>query len=275
MKKLCFIFSVFLTAVFFTPVTYAAVEIKKATPVAAENKTGAAGLMAGNSLVPTALGLVGNVMTLNKQQAELAAECEPSSSEITFVKNLMQEWAKAGGEKPKMENRKPCTPDDGKDYATSVKQGNGISEPCYNAFNKKNDVIQIYAEYPYPGKGYRLKDYSAEESDKNKIQMSDLYEVFGKIGFEDADYLPGEVSMVARLKEKAIKCAPEKLSAKQRELWGNMLMQTVSGLGEKQNAGATMEQVSSVLQSGGNSPLGSLGGTVYALTGSLLGGGQY
>ncbi|NMA32744.1 MAG: hypothetical protein GX944_02330 [Alphaproteobacteria bacterium] len=268
MKKLYFIFSVFFVTVFFTPVSYGAlVEIKKASPAVEQKQKGIGGLMAGNSLVPTALGLVGNVMTLNKQQAALTAECVPTDSEIAFVKMLVQEWAKAGGEIT-INNRKAC--DSGNDYQSSLRFSD--DNPCYNSFNKSTDEYQIYKDYPYPGKGYILKDYSLEESDKNKIIKSDIYEIFLKIGFDDADLLPNEVPMVAKLKEKAAKCAPEKLSAKQRELWGNMLMETVGGLGKKQNAGNIMEQVGSVLQSGGSSPLGTLGGTVNVLTGTLLGG---
>lgn len=242
--------------------------IKKASSVSEQTSQGAAGLMAGNSLIPTALGLVGNVMELNKQQAALSAECVPSDSEIEFVKKLVQEWAKAGGTID-MSGRTACLGKDGKNYAFSVKWAMDGS-PCYDAFNGEKDENQIYKNYPYPGKGFVLKDQSLEDSDKNRITKSDIYEIFPKIGFEDADYLASEVSMVAKLKEKAIKCAPEKLSAKQRELWGNMLTQTVGGLGQKQNAGTTMQQVGSVLQSGGNSPLGTLGGTVNILTGSLL-----
>lgn len=242
--------------------------IKKASSVSEQTSQGAAGLMSGNSLIPTALGLVGNVMELNKQQAALSAECVPSDSEIEFVKKLVQEWAKAGGTID-MSGRMACKSGD-KDYEYSVKWANDGTSPCYNAFNGPRDEYQIYKDYPYPGKGYMLKDYSLEDSDKNRISKSDIYEIFPKIGFEDADLLPSEVSMIAKLKEKAIKCAPEKLSAKQRELWGNMLVQTVGGLGQKQNAGDTMSQVSSVLQSGGNSTLGTLGGTVNVLTGSLL-----
>jgi hypothetical protein len=246
----------------------AAIEIKKA-PSASEQKQQGGGLMAGNSLIPTALGLVGNVMALNKQQAALAAECEPTDTEITFVKTLVQEWAKAGGTIT-LSGRRACKMTDGKDYAFDVLYSSEGVSPCYNVFNLTTDNWQIYKDYPYPGKGHSKKDESLEDSDKNSIPRSDIYEIFPKIGFEDADYLPSEVSQVARLKEKAIKCAPDKLSAKQRELWGNMLTQTVGGLGQKQNAGTTMQQVGSVLQSGGNSPLGTLGGTVSVLTGSLL-----
>jgi len=266
-KSIIFFCSMFLVLCFLCEAR-SSIEIKKA-PSASEQKQQSGGLMAGNSLIPTALGLVGNVMTLNKQQAALAAECAPEESEIAFVKTLVQEWAKAGGTIT-MSGRRACKMTDGKDYAFDVLYpAEGVS-PCYNSFNLTSDEYQVYKNYPYPGKGHSKKDESLEDSDKNSIPRSDIYEIFPKIGFEDADYLPSEVPMIARLKEKAIKCAPDKLSAKQRELWGNMLTQTVGGLGQKQNAGTTMQQVGSVLQSGGSSPLGTLGGTVSVLTGSLL-----
>lgn len=269
MKKSIIVFCSMLTALCSLCEAHGAIEIKKASS-ATEQKQQAGGLMAGNSLVPTALGLVGNVMTLNKQQAELSKECEPTDSEIAFVKTLVQEWAKAGGE-ISMTGRTACKlENNNKDYASSVLYPTEGIAPCYNSFSKDIDAGQIYKDYPYPGKGYSLKDYSLEDGPKNRIIKSDIYEIFPKIGFEEADLSPDEAQKIAKLKEKAVKCAPEKLSAKQRELWGNMLMQTVGGLGQKQNAGSTMGQVGSVLQSGGNSPLGTLGGTVNVLTGSLL-----
>ena len=45
----------------------------------------------GSSLLPTAIGLVGNVMALSQQQKALTAECEPTSKEITFVNNMVKE----------------------------------------------------------------------------------------------------------------------------------------------------------------------------------------
>ena len=252
---------------------HSAVTITKAAPVSAQEKEkGVAGLMSGNSLIPTALGLVGNVMAMSQAQAALSAECEPSDTEVAFIRTLMQEWAKAGGAKPSLAPRYPCK--SGQSYASSLLTLSEGMQPCYNIFNDKTDLYQIWVEYPYPGKGSKKKDQAGPDNDKNRVVMSDIYEMMGTIGFEDADFMSSEVSMMARLKEKALSCAPAVLSAKQRELWGNMLTQTVGGLGQKQNAGATMGQVSGIMQQGGGTPLGSMMGALPALTGSLFGGGQ-
>ncbi len=267
MKKLIMFFCCVSVALCPLCEAHGAIEIKKAAP-ATEQKQASSGLMAGNSLVPTALGLVGNVMALSQQQKALTKECEPTDAEVAFVKNLMQEWARAGGAQPEFVNRAPC--DSGNNYANSVRYTSEGIQPCFNLFNGSQDAGQIYANYPYPGKGYRLKDSAGENSEKNRAIMSDMYEMFSFIDFEDSDYLPSEVSQIARLKEKAVNCAPEKLTAKQRELWGKMLVQTVGGLGQNQNAGTTMSQVGYIMQSGGASPLGTLGGTMNVLTGSLL-----
>lgn len=246
---------------------HGAIEIKKAAP-ATEQKQASSGLMSGNSLVPTALGLVGNVMALSQQQAALSKECEPTDTEVAFVKNLMQEWARAGGDAPKFADRVPC--ESGNNYFNSVRYSSDGIRPCFNVFGDSQDAGQIYSNYPYPGKGYKLKDPAGENTEKNRAIMSDMYEMFSSIGFEDSDYLPGEVAQIARLKEKAVNCAPERLSAKQREMWGNMLVKTVGGLGQNQNTGTTMGQVGAIMQSSGASPLGTLGGTMNVLTGSLL-----
>ena len=248
-----------------------AVVIQKAPTVAQqEQQKGIGGLLSGNSLIPTAMGLVGNVMALSQQQAALSRECEPSPQEITFVKTIMQEWAKAGGAPPTLSGRQPCS--GGQNYESSVKYLAEGLQPCWNAFNTKLDEFQIWKGYPYPGKGYKPKDPSASDNEKNRIAMSDMYEIFAAVGFEEADYIGNEASQAAKIKEKSLNCAPAVLSAKQKELWGNMLMTTVGGLGQKQNAGATMGQVSAIMQQGGGSPLGSLMGVAPVLTGSLFGG---
>lgn len=264
MKKSIMFFCSLFVALCCVCEAHGAIEIKKAAP-ATEQKQASNGLMSGNSLIPTALGLVGNVMALNQQQSALSKECEPTDAEVAFVKNLMQEWARAGGAAPNFADRVPC--ESGNNYSNSVRYSSDGIKPCFNVFQ---DAGQIYVNYPYPGKGYKLKDSAGENTEKNRAIMSDMYEMFSAVGFEDSDYLPGEVAQIARLKEKAIDCAPEKLSAKQRELWGNMLVKTVGGLGQNQNTGTTMSQVGAIMQSNGSSPLGTLGGTMNVLTGSLL-----
>jgi hypothetical protein len=272
MKKTRFIITGLLFAATTLVATsgFGAITINKAASVATQQQAGgAAGLLAGNSLIPTALGLVGNVMSMKQQQDALSQECEPTDSEIAFAKTLMQEWARAGGAMPTMTNRAACS---GTTYAASVLYPVPGINPCYQRFDGKVNDWQIYKNYPYPAKGYRLKDASMPNNTNNQVIVSDLYEILGKIGFEDADYLPNEVSQMTRLKEKAIRCAPDKLNKKQRELWGNMLTQTIGGLGQNQNAAGTMGQVTQILQnSGGGSPLGAIMNAAPILTGSMFG----
>jgi hypothetical protein len=268
-----FTFVCFLCGVLWACGAPAVVEIKKAAVVAEQpQEKGLGGLLSGNSLIPTAIGLIGKVRSLQQQQQALTKECEPTDSEISFVKTLMQEWARAGGTPPAMGSRAACDTMNST-YAADVMNGLGEGmQPCYQRFRSSADINQIYYNYPYPGKGSMAKDISAPKSDKNSIVMSDLYDMLGVITFDDADLLPGEASQMARLREKAIKCAPDKLNARQRELWGGMLTDVVGSLGQKQNATTTMSQVTGVLQNSGGNPLGSVMNVLPGLAGSLMGG---
>lgn len=269
MKKTFAIFCSLLFALCSFSEAPAATVIKKAAPVATQ-KQEAGGLLGGNSLIPTALGLVTNVMTLSKQQTALTKECEPTSAEVEFVRKLMQEWARAAGARPDMGGRIACA--DGRSYANDVRTlGEGML-PCYNSFNTSVDRWQIYYNYPYPGSGYKLKDPSAPDNDNNRIRMSDMYELFDKIGFTEVDLLASEASQYAKLKERALECSPAKLAAKQKELWGNMLTSVIGGMGQKQDSGNVLGQVGGIMQQGGGSPLGVLGGVGTTLLGGLAGG---
>lgn len=63
----------------------------------------------GTSLLPSVIGLATNVIQINKEQKELSSKCEPTTSEIEFVNNMMKEWAMAGAENPiKSDSTKKC-----------------------------------------------------------------------------------------------------------------------------------------------------------------------
>lgn len=249
------------------PMANGAIQIKKASSVAAQPQdTG--GVLSGNSLIPTALGLITSVQTMKSQQQALTKECEPSDSDVNFVKKMVQEWARAGGAMPVLAGRAPC--EQGTNYKYSVRWLAQGTQPCYDAFTSDSDKKQIYANYPYPGKGYSLKDAAGTDTESNRIYVSDLYEIFAAIGFEDADLLPDEASRIVALREKSLRCAPSVISQKQAALWQGMLGQAIGGLGGS-SAGTNMGQIGQILSSSGGSALGSITNTLPIITSTLMG----
>ena len=236
-----------------------AVTITKAAPVAEQESSAASG---ASSLVPTVLGLVGGIQQLTAQQKELDAQCVPSNQEITFVNNIMKEWAKAGAmsaeDVKRRLGRSPCT---STSYNTQVMlyASTGQMDICYDTFN---DGGMIWDGYPKVGYATYCEDGALQCS--NKKTMSDIYEIFNLIDFTDADYNSSELTMAARLMNKIEQCSTARLSAKKRELWGEFLVDTVSSLGQPTNTGTIMEQVSAISGGGALGTIGSFATSLLA-----------
>jgi hypothetical protein len=65
---------------------------------------------------------------------------------------------------------------------------------------------------------------------------------------------------------KMEKCAPAKLNAKKLALWGDFVVSTVGGIGQKTNTGSIMDAVNGIISSGGGmGAVQSLGGIATQL----------
>lgn len=238
---------------------------KKAASVAKqEASTSATNL--GASLLPTAVGLVGNVIALNQQQKALVAECEPTSREITFVNNLIKEWAIAGATNPLSAGSagmRPC--EDGETYESTVTgSGMGVtidaSAICYDTFSVSDARGAVWAGFPkaavveYCSDGGAL---SACGKTKRK-KMTNMWTLFDMIDFDNDDYTRTEASQAVALLQKATNCSGNKLAAKRLETFGGFITNTISSIGQPTNTGNVMSAVSSMVGQSGVGGLGNL-----------------
>ena len=241
-------------------VAMGAVTIKKAAPVATKQTSVAD---TGASLVPTVLGLVGQVQQLNQKQKALTAECTPTSQEIAFVNSTVKEWAKTGAmtadEVQKSLDMRPCDSASG-GYETSIRISSGINEDarlCYDWFDEKD---MVWYQYPKVVLASYCSDGSLSGcAQKNKREVSNIYDVFNLIDFTEADYTATEATMAAKLISKIETCSYSRLNAKKKAMWGEFLVDTIGSVGQKTNTSAIMQTVSGTANSGGMGALQSLG----------------
>ena len=247
MKKSIFIFAVI--ACFASCLAHAAVNIKKASPVATK-KTDA--IESTTSLLPTVIGLVSNVKTLSTQQQALTADCAPTTDEVRTVNDLVKEWAKIGDtsvENAKSSSLGDVCPDT---FEAFVKFD--PDSTCYETFKSENsDAGMIWEDFP-KASYYNLCD----DSGKNCQPKTNIYDVFGRISLSDEDYTQAEAKKIASLKEKAQRCAPEKIKAAKRELYGGFLTQTLSSVGQSSGAAGTSAVMDAVSSMGGSSDIKSM-----------------
>ena len=191
-------------------------------------KTG--GFAAATSLLPTVLGTVTSVIQLKKAQQELSADCAPTSSEISLVNDLVKEWAKVGDTSAEdaVSGWDECS---GGSYQEEMDLDGEKS--CYVAFDSEG---MIWHKYP-----------KADSAKVNKKIYSNVYDVFEKIPFGVEDYTKSEASRVQSLIAKMERCAPSKINAKKRELWGAFLTSTVTQVG----TGAGVAGVGDIMQVAG------------------------
>jgi hypothetical protein len=215
-------------------------------------------------------------MSINKQQKELSRECIPSSTEMAFVDNAMKEWAKTGQmtkeqAKDKL-GREPCGGafDDPfaattrgtyfDCYSTDVLYGDtpGI-DPKYNIFAGPGNDGMVWAGFPKSGLGYYCKDGMGMTcSARDRINVTDVNDIFNMIDFGPADSLPAEATRAANRLVKVESCSSSKLSMRKRAMWGEFLKGTVENLGQPVNTGSIMDVVTNITSSGGAGVLQSL-----------------
>lgn len=249
--------SIFIVSMCIAPsLVFGAVNVKKAAPVATKK---AEPVESATSFLPTVLGLVSNVQALNAQQQQLSAECAPTSDEINTVNELVKEWAKVGTHTKREAVSglgNPCT--SGKNYnETAYKyfmENADKNQSCYVTFSSVADQSRIWEGFP---KAVKTEICEANNS-KNCKTVSNIYDVFTKIPFGDADYTKSEAQKIAKLVEKSQRCAPSKVNAAKREMWGGFLQQTVSGIGQKSGASGTEAVLQTVSSLGGSGNFQSL-----------------
>ncbi len=235
---------------------FAAVSIKKAEPVA-KQETSAASTTA--SLVPTVINLVSGIQQLSSKQKAMTAECIPTTQELNFVNNMMKEWAKTGTLSVKeVETKlgwKKCSVAEG-GYESSVKAAAimDTNNICFDYFSGAGNTGMVWEGYPKAVKVTYCEDGS--NTCKDKKTASNIYEIFNLIDFDVADYTASEATMAAKLLNKIESCSNAKLSAKKRAMWGEFLTDTITNIGQPTSTGTIMEQVGSIVNSGGG--LGSL-----------------
>lgn len=250
-----------------------AVSIKKAAPVATKQ---ASKIDASASLLPSVLNLVGSVTQLTQQQRQLSEECVPTSSEINWVNDMVKEWAKTGAANrdnvfDKLDSGAEAC--DGSDkYSSSVEDYGDDAESgdiCYDTFK---DEGMVWDGFPKAAKASYCKDNPGGTcSAKNKVHVSNIYDIFDIVDFDDADYTKDEAKMAAKLNEKMEKCAPAKIKAKKAELGMQFVSDTVGNLGKGANTSSIMQAVTNVAGSTGNGAGGmlqSLGGVATMLMGN-------
>ncbi len=262
MNKKLLIFSVLLSFCAAAPAT-AAVSVKKAAPVATQQQSAAS---TAASFLPTVLGLVSSIQQLNAQQKALTAECIPTSQELTFVNNIVKEWAKTGAmsadDAQKKMGLKRCRAATG-GYAASVQVAAGTDDAesvCYDFFGSDSDKQMVWYLFPVASTAKYCSDGTDSCAEKNKETVSNIYDVFNLVGFTTEDYTKSEATMAAKLISKTENCSHAKLSARKRQVWGDFLVQTMGSVGQSTNTGAIMESVQSVSGQGlgGLSSLGSI-----------------
>ncbi|MBR3510678.1 MAG: hypothetical protein IKN73_01295 [Alphaproteobacteria bacterium] len=249
MKK---IFAFFIICTFSAiNLSWGAVSVKKASPIQVKKESV---MDSTTSFLPAVIGLVENVKNLKTQQQQVTAECEPSGDEIETVNDLVREWAKIGDtDSDKITSG--LTLCYGTTYESYMNDfAEGYNDTCYEVLPDCKDCI--WKGYPKASSA-RSRDCSNPNSINCK-KYSNIYEVFAKIPFSEEDYTEREAKKIAKLKEKYERCAPAKVKAAQRELYGNFLNQTLSGVGKTTGAAGTEDVIKAVSGLGGSGSLGSL-----------------
>ena len=254
MKKLISIFAVIACVVPLASMGAVSVKssgIKKAAPVSAKQQANKMDSM--TSLLPAVMGLVGSVQSLKAEQQKLGSGCEPTSDEKSIVDNLVKEWAKIGTTDASSAVSglgDPCST--GKDNSGSHYQGfidnhRDEGDVCYETFSSKSDEGTVWYGFPKVSSG-ELRDVD----NKKTGSISNIYDIFAKIPFSDADYTIAEAAKITKLKEKFDRCAPAKLKAAKSEALGNFVIQAMGNVGQTTGASG-MESVMQAVQSLGGS----------------------
>lgn len=249
MKK---ILSIFVIVGLLAPfASFGAVTVNKKSAVtkkASVETQKTSGLASATSLLPAVISTVSGVMELKKATQALGADCSPTGSEISLINELVKEWARVGDTDASgaMSGFDSCY---GDTYYSHIEQDG--EKACATPFTDNN---MIWKGYP-----------RAESATVNKKTYSNVYDIFAKIPFGFDDYTKSEADQVKALIEKTERCAPNKISAKKRELWGGFLTNTISQVGSSagvSGVGDVMQMATQFGAGGGgvSSVLGQFGG---------------
>lgn len=260
MKKLVFIFvGVFCATSSWGAVNVKTAGVKKAAPVATKQVDK---METATSLLPTVINLVSNVKALSVQQQQLTADCAPTSSEIETVNNLMKEWAKTGNTTySAMESGLGtyCSGDANNNssnhYTSWMRYNPDKGDTCFESFTvERTDNNMIWYRFPKASSG----EICDPVSGKNCKNVSNIYDVFAKIPFTEEDYTEAEAKKISKLIEKMNKCAPGKLNAARRELYGNFLTKALGSVGQSTGAAGTASVLEAVSGLGGSGDIKSM-----------------
>jgi len=228
---------------------------------------GAKGLM--NALtspggLATAMGLIGTVTALRTKTTELRRECEPSLSDITFINQMVQEYAKLGRSSAKelienIHNVQYACPE-GQKFKQNVKSG--MPEECVDIFRGTGNNGKIWFEYPMADKSDRMCPSNNQQcnEDRDGIVHSNAYRIYMALGWEEADLLPNEIANHTRLIGRASTCDPSAVKRRIAETTMSGIMGIVNQTGQSNTTGTAngvMEMVQGMGSSGG-SPLNSI-----------------
>ncbi|MBO4479997.1 MAG: hypothetical protein J5742_00025 [Alphaproteobacteria bacterium] len=248
---------------------------KKASSVAKHEETSSV-TNVGGSLLPTALGLVGNVVQLTQQQKELKAGCEPTAKEVNFVNNLVKEWAIAGASNP-FDNGTfgailPCDSTAGYSYRDTVvvaDTGVGVDNTllCYDVYTDADARGAVWVNFPKAAVVTYCPDNSYSCSKNKQKTVTNLYTIFDAIDFTEQDYTRTEASQAQALLQKAANCSGSQLAAKRLESFGGFIKNTIGNMGQKTNTGSVMDAVSGVV---GNAGIGGMLGSFGSVATQLL-----
>ncbi|MFQ6777834.1 MAG: hypothetical protein ACLRFI_00860 [Alphaproteobacteria bacterium] len=221
-----------------------AVVVKKASSVAKQEVEAMDSVASASSnLLPTALGLIDNLSKLKQQQKQLTEECVPTSTEISWMNDVIKKWAMTGQktaeEAQGLMKLAPCV--DGQTYSAQVQAM--VEEPCFDTFNDKG---MIWDAYPKASVATRTKDGT-----KVKQTLSNIYIVFEIMDFSDADLLPSEKTVYNSVVAKREKCSETKLTQRQRSLKKDFAMGVLSTVGQKQGTGDVLNAVGTFFDQGG------------------------
>lgn len=257
-KRMKKILSIFIVGLVIAPsFVMAAVSVKKADSVATKK---AEPMESATSLLPTVIGLVGDIKNLNAQQQQLTADCIPTGDELTTVNNLVKEWARIGetdysSAVSGLGSVCGSAGNNGKDsmYENFLTYYADKNETCYVQFQTEADQGMPWYNFPRATSAKVCKG----TDNKNCTDVSNIYDVFTKISFGEADYTKAESAKIAKLIEKSQKCAPSKINAAKRELWGGFLTKTLGGVGQSSGAAGTSAVIQTVSSMGGSGNLQS------------------
>jgi len=270
MKKLLFIFVVLVCATSsWGAVNVKTTGVKKAAPVATKQTDK---METATSLLPTVIGLVANVKALSVQQQQLTADCAPTSSEIETVNNLVKEWAKTGTVTASVAESglgSYCSGDRQKNssgYYHNYMEYADNKETCFENFSAKDDEGTIWYLFPKASK----TEICDSVSKKNCKNVSNIYDIFAKIPFSEEDYTEAEAKKISKFIEKMNKCAPGKLKAARRELYGNFLTQTLGSVGQSSGAAGTASVLEAVSSMGGSGDIKSVLPSLGQMAGQVL-----